>query len=121
MASMTINLVLFVLIIVAICYIIYVSYKSNNHLKEHFSNDTSYDARLETMKVFELVLNRKPTPDEIDKYSKYKNEQDILVHVLSDFKSTVTSEQADSSPKDSNTSSTPLPKPAAPSLSLIHI
>ena len=107
MASTTVNLALFILILVAVAYIIYVSYvSSKNHLREHFSNDTSYDARLETMKVFELVLNRKPTPDEIDKYSKYKNEQDILVHVLSDFKSTVTSEQVDITQSHTNTSST---------------
>ena len=114
MASTTVNLALFILIIVAVAYIIYMWYvSSKNHLREHFSNDTSYDARLETMKVFELVLNRKPTPDEIDKYSKYKNEQDILVHVLSDFKSTVTSEQVDV-PAQSNTSSTPTPTTPTP-------
>jgi hypothetical protein len=46
--------------------------------------DTSkdYEARMNVMKVFELIMGRNPTSDEITKYSKFKNEQDILINVL---------------------------------------
>jgi hypothetical protein len=54
---------------------------------EHFAND-EYEARLEVMKIFDSVLHRKPSIQEIEKYSKYTNEQDILINILNDYTTT---------------------------------
>ena len=57
---------------------------------EHFTeggdavSEDKYKARLAVMTVFEGHAKRKPTPEEIEKYSKYENEQDILTAVLQD-------------------------------------
>lgn len=76
-----------IFMVIAIAYAVYFTYtqfiKKRN--TEHFV-DEEYQARIEVMKVFDLVLNRKPTPEEINTYSEFKNEQDILVQVLKDFK-----------------------------------
>jgi hypothetical protein len=84
----TLNIILCVVLVAVIVYLVYILAKHRN-TKEHFTTEeeSSYDARLETMKIFDLVLNRKPTADEIDKYSQFHNEQDILVQVLQDYKS----------------------------------
>ena len=84
----TLNIILGVVLVAIIVYLVYIVVKHRN-TKEHFTTEeeSAYDARLETMKIFDLVLNRKPTTDEITKYSQFQNEQDILVQVLQDYKS----------------------------------
>lgn len=91
------NIVLALLLVAVLSYIIYVVVTSNI-TKEHFTTEEEggYDARIETIKIFELVLNRKPTTEEIEKYSKFKNEQDILIQVLSDYKSIAPSSEKSS-------------------------
>jgi hypothetical protein len=80
-----INLVMLFILALVLVYI-YVLLKDDSK-KEHFTTEESeYDARVETIKIFDLVVNRKPTPEEIDKYSAFQNEQDILQNVLKDFK-----------------------------------
>lgn len=75
------------LILLVISVIAYVYFKNlKPTTQEHFVED-DYEARLHVMKIFDLVLNRKPTSEEIDKYSKFHNEQDILLQIIKDFKS----------------------------------
>lgn len=53
---------------------------------EGFQNlPDSYEARLSVISVFDTLLKRNPTPKEITKYSKLKNEQDILNKVSGDY------------------------------------
>ena len=82
-------------IVVLVLYFCIVIYK-HAHTKhvhaehaEHFIDDPNqtqdvYKARLDVMNVFDLNMKRKPTPAEINKYSTFNNEQDILAAVLSD-------------------------------------
>ena len=44
-----------------------------------------YNMRQEVINIFELYLSRKPSVEEIQKYSSKGNEQDILVAIISDF------------------------------------
>lgn len=78
--------ILFVLI--ALCYIAYFTMKSFKNEKitaEHFTTEPgNYDSRMRVMNVFDGYLHRNPTVEEIDKYSKFGNEQDILVEVMKD-------------------------------------
>ena len=58
-------------------------------VEELQDNDTSdcklYNLRQEVLNIFELYLNRKPSIEEIQKYSAKGNEQDILVAIIQDF------------------------------------
>lgn len=90
------NVILIIFLAIALGYLawcIYIFFK-NEQGKEHFTTEplTDYQARMTVMKVFDTVLLRKPKPDEIDKYSKITNEQDMLVAVLSDYKGTASDE-----------------------------
>lgn len=80
--------------VVLIAYMIFIMYRYNTsklRSEEHFTApDSDYQARMYVMKVFDLVLNRKPTQEEIAKFSSYKNEQDILLHVLKTYSGTPT-------------------------------
>lgn len=51
---------------------------------EHFDTDPEYHARMNVMKVFDLVDQRSPTLNEITKYSAFKNEQDIMLALTND-------------------------------------
>ena len=82
------NLILVLFLAIAICYLIWTLYAAFcKKPTEHFTSETldDYEARMTVMKIFDTVLHRKPTPDEIDKYAKVTNEQDMLVAVLTDF------------------------------------
>lgn len=79
----------FLFLLVVIGYgalIISRSLKRTNKDMEHFvEQNPDYKFRLEVMKVFDLYMNRNPTPDEINKYAGIQNEQDILLTILKDF------------------------------------
>lgn len=67
-------------------------YKKQAVANEHFTDGDGsttipldYNSRLTVMNVFDAYLKRNPTTDEINKYSKLKNEQDILTAVIKDF------------------------------------
>jgi hypothetical protein len=82
------NLILVLFLAIAICYLLWTLYAAFcKKPTEHFTSETldDYEARMTVMKIFDTVLHRKPTPDEIDKYAKVTNEQDMLVAVLTDF------------------------------------
>jgi len=83
------NVVLVLFFMIALVYLLYVVYTTYfKKQEEHFTEDnnlTDYQARMTVMKVFDTVLHRKPQPDEIDKYAKITNEQDMLVAVLADY------------------------------------
>ena len=66
--------------------------KQPQDTKEHFVED-DYEARLHVMKIFDLILGRKPTSEEIDKYATFHNEQDILLQIIKDYKSNETKEE----------------------------
>lgn len=81
-------LILFVILFVGyIAFIVIKSLKMSNSIEvEHFVEESpNYKYRLEVMKVFDLYLNRNPTPEEINKYAAIGNEQDILLEILKDF------------------------------------
>lgn len=46
----------------------------------------TYNLRQEVINIFELFLDRKPTVEEIETYSKLGNEQDIFITIMKDFK-----------------------------------
>ena len=82
------NVILSIFLIIGIVYLVwavYAAYFKNS--KEHFTEVklTDYEARMAVMKVFDTVLHRKPLPDEIDKYAKVTNEQDMLIAVMTDY------------------------------------
>jgi hypothetical protein len=92
------NIILLVLFVIATVYLLWELYERYIRTKkEHFTadqpatstdtvqNPAEYQARMTVMKVFDTVLKRKPTTDEIDKYSKISNEQDILIAILADY------------------------------------
>lgn len=47
--------------------------------------DPEYSSRMYVMKMFEGMFNRKPTADEIEKYSGFGNEKSILTAILEDY------------------------------------
>lgn len=69
--------------------------KKSDHVSEHFTESglADYNARLTTINVFDAYMKRNPTPVEIDKYSSFKNEQDILSAVMGDFPEAATNTQ----------------------------
>lgn len=79
--------VLFVAIVCACLIAVYVKYDQRNRI-EKFEEITSadYKYRLEVMKIFDTHLQRNPTPDEIEKYIKVGNEQDIFMEITKDYK-----------------------------------
>lgn len=82
------NIILAAFLIVAVLYLGYSVYATYFY-KEHFVDGqhlNDYEARMHVMTVFDTVLKRKPTADEIDKYALITNEQDMLVAVLADYK-----------------------------------
>lgn len=82
------NIILAAFLIVAVIYLGYIVY-TTYFFKEHFVDGqhlNDYEARMHVMSVFDTVLKRKPTADEIDKYAVITNEQDMLVAVLADYK-----------------------------------
>jgi len=80
-------ILLFALLI--ICYGAFVIHRSLNKQSidvEHFVEEhPDYRFRMETIKIFDLYLNRNPTPDEINKYASLRNEQEILLAFFKDF------------------------------------
>lgn len=61
--------------------------KTKETMSEHFTENglADYNARMTTINVFDAYLKRNPSIDEINKYSAFKNEQDILAAVIKDF------------------------------------
>jgi hypothetical protein len=91
------NVVLVLFFVVALAYLFYVVYTTYfKKQEEHFTELSDYQARMTVMKVFDTVLHRKPAPDEIDKYAKITNEQDMLVAVLADYNVTNASTSSNS-------------------------
>lgn len=96
-----VNIFLIVLFVIGLGYLMWVAFNMMQKsycgkVKEHFTEteeeivieDTDseeYKSRLNVMKVFDTILHRKPTTEELAKYSKISNEQDILVEVLKDY------------------------------------
>ena len=92
------NIILICLIIAAIAYLTYNIYKKNNPKYEHFTEDDTtpvteesdeYASRLNVMKVFDAVLNRKPTVDEIKQYEITNNEQDLVSQVYENYQNEI--------------------------------
>jgi translation elongation factor EF-Ts len=70
--------------LVAVCYIGYAVMRSTNTTSEHFVTEEAYESRMHVISVFDGYLHRNPSPAEIEKYSAFKNEQDILTAVMQD-------------------------------------
>jgi hypothetical protein len=87
---------LFMIIFIAYgTFIIVKVFNRKNVDYEHFKvseEDSTYQYRMEVIKIFDMYLHRNPTPEEIDKYSELKNEQEILLAVLRDFNVDTTSD-----------------------------
>jgi len=99
------NVILVIFLLLGMCYLVWLLFnyfKSNfcRNSTEHFTqlltasvgqesnvvtSEADYDSRLNVIKVFDTVLHRKATPEELIKYGAIQNEQDILVAVLADF------------------------------------
>jgi hypothetical protein len=74
----------------------------------------TYNLRQEVINIFELFLDRKPTVEEIETYSKIGNEQDIFISIMKDFKliaSSTKKDELDSMRVDACASE---PQPSAP-------
>lgn len=90
-----VHAVLGALIVVILIYLVYITiYVPSKGSKEHFVTD-EYESRMQVMKIFDMILSRKPSAEEIDKYSKFGNEQDILVNVLKDYAADVDKKTAE--------------------------
>jgi len=102
------NAILSLFLLLALAYlawtiVIFVKSRSMRST-EHFTEmevatdsvSTAYDARLTTINVFQQVIGRKPTAEEITQYSMHGNEQDILTAIM-DNKSNISSSSAPSS------------------------
>lgn len=100
------NAILSLFLLLALAYLIWtivIFVKSiNMRSREHFTemelpqdgthvSSTAYDARLTTINVFQQVIGRKPTADEITQYSMHGNEQDILTAIMNNKASISTS------------------------------
>lgn len=108
-----INYILTFLICLAIAYLIY-TLTNKKDSKEHFTEEegeaveseessTEYQSRLNVMKVFDAVLNRKPSIDEISAFSQISNEQDMITEVYEKYQNEIkegliTSEKKEKSP-----------------------
>ncbi len=106
------NVILALFLFVAIVYLVWIVTKKPT---EHFTLD-DYQARMTVMKIFDTVLHRKPQPDEIDKYSKVDNEQDMLIAVLADYNIAA---PPPSAPAPPSAPSTPAPSAPAPPASAL--
>ena len=96
------NAILSLFLLLALAYLVWtivIFVKSRNmRSTEHFTEmelasdsiSTAYDARLTTINVFQQVIGRKPTAEEITQYSMHGNEQDILTAIM-DNKSNISS------------------------------
>ena len=93
------NIVLLLFLFIGLLYLLWIVFKMfqksfcSRPIKEHFTtteeetlHDSTYTNRMNVMKVFDTVLNRKPTSVELEKYSAIHNEQDLLVAILSENK-----------------------------------
>ena len=84
------NIYIMLFIAIGVAYVVFLVYQNlYANQKEHFEepvNDKQYKANLQVIKVFDVVLGRKPTNDELEKYGTIDNEQDILLAVMNDFK-----------------------------------
>ena len=84
------NIYIMLFIAIGLAYVIFLVYQNvYANQKEHFEepvNDKTYKANLQVIKVFDVVLNRKPTNEELEKYGKMENEQDILLAVMNDYR-----------------------------------
>jgi hypothetical protein len=58
--------------------------EKDKNIKE-VSTCKNYNMRQEVLNIFDLYLGRKPSVEEIEKYSKVGNEQDILISVIKEF------------------------------------
>lgn len=77
------------LIYVILGYLMYDSYYSNftsRGVTEHFIDDSKYNNRLNVMKIFDAILNRKPTLEEIETFSGIDNEQNMLNNIVNKYK-----------------------------------
>lgn len=53
---------------------------------ESKKEDVQYTTRMNIMKVFDAIANRKPTPDEIDHFSNLSNTQDLVTEIYKNIK-----------------------------------
>lgn len=95
------NAILLVFLLLAAMYLAYLLYNSSisniSSSREHYVEPgypSDYDARLNVMKVFEAVLKRKPSIEEISKYASISNEQDLLARLMLDFSETYVNEES---------------------------
>ena len=84
---------MFIVVLYAVIFVYKTATRNNVPVQEHFTEPPSsstqteqpqdmYKARMNVMTVFDGYMKRKPTPEEIDKYSLYDNEQDILAALI---------------------------------------
>ena len=71
-SPLKVYIMLFSLVVIGyVAFIVTRSLKSSSVEVEHFIEENpQYKYRMEVMKVFDLYLNRNPSTDEIEKYSK---------------------------------------------------
>lgn len=109
------NIILLIFLFIGLLYLLWIAFKMfqkkfcstplmGKTVQEHFTteeetpsaiDDLNYSNRMNVMKVFDTVLNRKPTSAELEKYSSISNEQDLLVKVLADHKTDVVKEETE--------------------------
>lgn len=86
MYALTINVGLAIAVVIAIAYLLFVNVKHvSKGVTEHFVEDSKYKNRLNVMKIFDAVLNRKPTLAEIEKFSETDNEQNMLDNIVNQY------------------------------------
>jgi len=112
MHALTINVGLAILVVMAIAFLLFINMKNvSKGITEHFdqesvesvqsvqSEDIKYKNRLNVMKIFDAVLNRKPTMAEIEDFSETDNEQNMLNNIVNQYsKETVASPTTPATP-----------------------
>lgn len=88
------NMLLVIIIVISLIYLI-IYHVRPKQTTEHFTEegkddgkkeDVKYITRMNIMKVFDAIADRKPTPDEIDHFSNLSNTQDLVTEIYKKIK-----------------------------------
>ena len=92
---MLVNVGLAILITLGVLYILMQLTKTRTLVNVENFTEPTYASRLNVMKIFEAILSRKPTGDEIEKFSGMENEQDVLTEIVKTYQDVITKQNTE--------------------------